>query len=186
MGWGDWKHVEYIIPIPTFLSSDVFSFHPLYSSLPISTGSLCLFLPYLLLFSSALKYYFETYLFLILSLSLSSSQLFSVTFLLSFMGIFICCRALNTPDHGIQSLNRSIQGVEDTNTTPECRMELVRMKGRAFVNEQISLYSVSFLPVQINLLQWSPVCCNSFKTHISIGITASIPLLTFFGGGGWW
>lgn len=112
------------------LSPFPLSFHQMYSAPFILLilhfpSLLALFASFFLplspsLFPSALKYttlkhtFFLSYL-----LSLSSSQLFSVTFWLNFMGIFICCRALNTPDHVIQSLNRSIQGVEDTNIWPQ-------------------------------------------------------------------
>lgn len=131
-GVGDLKHVEYVIPIPTFLSSNVFcSFHPLYSSFPVSNSSLCLFLPLSpSFFPSALKYTTLKHTFsLSYLLSFSSSQLFSVTFWLSFMGIFICCRALNTPDHGIQSLNLSIQGIEDTMPSPRVQGGVGKSEG---------------------------------------------------------
>ena len=129
-------------------------------------------------------HYFETYLSLILSFIFFFLTALSVTFWLSFMGIFICCRALNTPDHGIQSLYLSIQGVEDTMPSPRVQGGVGKSEGvgQEFCKQaDISFIYNKLSSCGLNLLQGSsPACCNPFKTHTSLGMDCLHPIAYLF------
>lgn len=172
-------------PSPLAFLSNVFcSFHSLYSSIPHPYW-LSLLLTSLIsppLFLCIEVHYFETYLVLILSLIFSFSQLFSIACWLSFMGIFICCRTLNIPDYGIQSLHINIHIAEDINPglqggigkSKDIGQQFCELADTSFIHNELSSYGINLLQ------QFSPVSVGiHFKHAPQCEMTLSIPLLFF-------
>lgn len=154
-GIGNLKHVKYIIPMPTFLSSNIFCFfHPLYSSI-LHFHWLCWLLSSLISLTLSLcteVHYFETYIFLILSfIFFFLMSLFYYILTVFHENLYLLQNSKYTWPWYTISQHQYIESRRYECPVQECRLGLLKVTvlGISFVNQQTqALITMNFLPME--------------------------------------